>query len=177
MRPFVEKCITIAKKSIPHVEAAEQFATDAERNSNEWRQWRESDQWQKWNATIAPAIHARRRVFAMLRDKEAVEILFDEIAPRYLDRPGGYTRVLKLAKPRLGDAGDRAILELVGKHDRVKQKAEKPAFEMESDDAISEAPQAPASDADAATDESTADAGETSEAPSSASTESTESDE
>ena len=137
VRPFVEKCITIAKKSIPHIEAAEQFATDAERNTDEWRRWRESDQWQKWNAAIAPAVHARRRVFAMLRNKEAVEILFDEIAPRYLDRPGGYTRVLKLAKPRLGDAGARAILELVGQHDRVKQESQKPSFEMESDDSPS----------------------------------------
>ena len=77
---------------------------------------------------MAPAITARRRVFSMLRDKEAVEILFDEIAPRMEDRPGGYTRVLKLANVRLGDAGAQAILEFVGKNDRVKQKSQKPAF-------------------------------------------------
>ena len=40
----------------------------------------------------------------MLRDKEAVEILFDELAERFRDRPGGYTRVVRLARPRLGDA-------------------------------------------------------------------------
>ena len=66
----------------------------------------------------------------MLRDKQASQILFETIAPRYVDRPGGYTRILKLAKPRLGDAGARAILELVGQgdRDRVTKKAEKPSF-------------------------------------------------
>ena len=50
----------------------------------------------------------------MLGSKQAVKVLFDEIAPRYADRPGGYTRIMRLAKPRLGDAGIRAILEFVG---------------------------------------------------------------
>ena len=67
----------------------------------------------------------------MLRDKEAVKVLFETIAPRFVDRPGGYTRVLKLSKPRLGDAGQRAILELVGIRDRVTEKSEKPAFGKE----------------------------------------------
>jgi len=40
-------------------------------------------------------------------------LVFEVIAPRFADRPGGYTRILKLAKPRLGDAGERAILEFV----------------------------------------------------------------
>ena len=52
----------------------------------------------------------------------------------YRDRPGGYTRILRLATPRLGDAGERAILELVGKHDRVKRAAERPAFDDEESD-------------------------------------------
>lgn len=133
VRPLVEKCITIAKKALPHEEAARQFGTDAERNTEAWRQWRESDNYRKWNDAMAPAVNARRRVFAILRDKEAVQILFDEIAPRFEDRPGGYTRVLKLAKPRLGDAGARAILELVGNHDRVKQVSERPAFDADDD--------------------------------------------
>ena len=64
----------------------------------------------------------------MLRDKEAVEILFDDVAHRFVDRPGGYTRVLRLAEPRLGDAGTQAILECVGVHDRVSQVSQKPAF-------------------------------------------------
>ncbi len=83
---------------------------------------------------MAPAIAARRHAFRLLRDKEAVSILFDDIAPRFLERPGGYTRILRLATPRLGDAGTRAILEFVGVNDRVKrQQAERPAFDDEAD--------------------------------------------
>ena len=130
---MVEKCVTIAKKAIPHMEAATEFATDADRNTEAWKKWRESDQWNKWNQTMAPAIAARRRVFSMLRDKVAVEILFEEIAPRFSDRPGGYTRILRLAKPRLGDAGTQAILEFVGVHDRVKTTSEKPQFESDDE--------------------------------------------
>lgn len=55
---------------------------------------------------------ARRRVLRKVRDKELVKHLFDEIAPRYADRPGGYTRVIK-AGLRFGDAAQMAILELV----------------------------------------------------------------
>ena len=69
-------------------------------------------------------------------DKAAVRALFDEVAGRFADRPGGYTRIVRLAKPRLGDAGTRAILELVGVRDRVVQRSQKPAFE----DAPSEKP-------------------------------------
>ncbi|MGI9518442.1 MAG: bL17 family ribosomal protein [Pirellulaceae bacterium] len=129
VRPLVEKCITIARKALPHEERAQEFASTAERNTEEWRQWRNSDQWQQWTAAMAPAVNARRRAFQILRDKEAVSILFEDIAPRFSDRPGGYTRILRLAKPRVGDAGVRAILEFVGENDRVKtRKAEKPAF-------------------------------------------------
>ena len=66
-------------------------------------------------------------------DKQAVRVLFSEVAPRFADRPGGYTRILRLAKPRLGDAGTRAILEFVGVRDRVVQKSVKPTFEGESE--------------------------------------------
>jgi len=76
----------------------------------------------------------------MLRDKEAVEILFDDVAYRFLDRPGGYTRVLRLAQPRLGDAGTQAILEFVGVHDRVSKVSQKPAF---VDEAVDETPEEP----------------------------------
>ena len=60
----------------------------------------------------AKTIHARRLASAMLNDSEVVKKLFDDIAPRYVERPGGYTRVLKLG-PRLGDAAEMVILELV----------------------------------------------------------------
>ena len=60
-----------------------------------------------------PLQHNRRRAFAKLRSKEAVGKLFDVLGPRFQDRPGGYCRVLRLSKPRLGDNGQRAILEFV----------------------------------------------------------------
>ncbi len=129
VRPLVEKCITIARKSLQAERAAEQFATTADRGTERWRQWRTSEQWLQWNNAIAPSVAARRRVLQMIGDKEAMRVLFEEVAPRFEDRPGGYTRILRLAKPRLGDAGTRAILEFVGQHDRVRQVSEKPAFE------------------------------------------------
>ena len=57
-------------------------------------------------------IHHRRLAFARLRNKEAVKTLFDEIAPVYADRQGGYTRIFKLGKRR-GDAAETCILMLV----------------------------------------------------------------
>jgi large subunit ribosomal protein L17 len=131
VRPLVEKCITIARDALTHIAAAEQYATTAERDSEAWKQWRNSDRWQQWNRAIAPAVAARRRLLQLLGDKQAMRVLFAEIAPRFKDREGGYTRILRLAKPRLGDAGVRAILELVGTHDRKIERAEKPAFDAE----------------------------------------------
>ena len=149
VRPFVEKCVTIARKALPHEEAAKAFGTQAEPNTEAWKQWRESENYRKWNEAMAPAVTARRRVFSMLRDKLAVQILFEEIAPRFADRPGGYTRILKLAKPRLGDAGAQAFLEFVGKNDRVTATVEKPSFD-------SPAP-APAAEPEAKSEEPAAD--------------------
>ena len=160
VRPLVERCITIAKKALPHVETAEEFATSEDRNSDGWNKWRKSEQWQKWAQARAPIVSARRRVFSMLRDKEAVEILFEEIAPRYMDRTGGYTRVMRLAKPRLGDAGIQAILELVGQHDKVKKAAAKPTFEaddVEETKVENEAPAEEEQEAEANAQDSSAD--------------------
>ena len=131
MRPLVEKCITIAKKSLPAAEEARKFESSADRGSDAWKKWRQSDDWQKWASARAPVVAARRRVVQLIGDKEAAQILFDSIAERFVDRPGGYTRILRLATPRLGDAGERAILEFVGTHDRVKRKAERPSFDDE----------------------------------------------
>jgi large subunit ribosomal protein L17 len=126
LRPVVEKLITLAKKAAPHLERAAELATTEERNTPGWKQWRESGQWLQWNTAMAPALNYRRRAFAVLRDNEAVDILFNELATRYRDRPGGYTRILRLAKPRLGDAGVRAIVEFVGERDRVKRRRSAP---------------------------------------------------
>ncbi len=154
VKPLVEKCVTIACKAIPHEREAEKFATSAERNTSEWKTWRESENHQKWVAAMAPAVNARRRVFSMLRDKEAVSILFGDVAPRFEGRPGGYTRVMRLAKPRLGDNGTRAILEFVGKHDRVAAApAPKPSFASDAAPAAATAAAAGATASAAAADD------------------------
>lgn len=57
-------------------------------------------------------LHSRRQVLSFLVDEDVTKKLFDVIAPKYSERQGGYTRVLKLG-PRRGDAADMAILELV----------------------------------------------------------------
>ena len=144
VRPLVEKCITIARRSVAAQEAASEFATDAERNSEEWKSWRNSDQWQKWNQAMAPAVTARRRVLQLLGDKQAVRILFEDVVDRFVDRPGGYTRVVRLATPRLGDAGTRAIIEFVGVRDRVVKRSAAPTFDEPADETAGD--EAPGSD-------------------------------
>jgi large subunit ribosomal protein L17 len=57
-------------------------------------------------------VHARRLAAARLSNPQAVMKLFDDIAPRYTDRPGGYTRILKLG-PRLGDNAEMVLIELI----------------------------------------------------------------
>jgi len=155
VRGLVERCITIAKRSIPHQQKADGLKTDAAVGSPEWNEW---------NQAIAPVITARRRAAQLLGNKQAVRILFDDVAPRFADRDGGYTRVLRLAQVRLGDGGTQAILEFVGTRDRVSERSQAPSFE----DSASEA-SASEESADEATEDATAvaepEASETAEAP------------
>jgi len=100
LRPFVERLITIAKRGVA--------AGDANGKS----------------------LHARRLVLAELPDKDVVGKLFESIAPRYAERPGGYTRILRVGFRR-GDSAEVAQVELIGSEYRPKsaedQKAEKEA--------------------------------------------------
>ena len=68
----------------------------------------------KFNATddVAKQIHLRRQAFAFLRNEEAVVKVFKEIAPKYMERNGGYTRITKTDVTR-GDSAEMAIIELV----------------------------------------------------------------
>jgi large subunit ribosomal protein L17 len=93
LRPFVERIISIAKRSL-----------DAAAGSSR-------------------AVTARRRVAADIADREVVSKLFETIAPRFAERPGGYTRILRLGHRR-GDAADVASVELIGSEYNPKAAAE-----------------------------------------------------
>src|SRR5262245_3998630 len=101
LRPFVERLITIAKRGVK--------AADPKGKS----------------------LSARRLVMRDLLDETVVTKLFDDLAPRFTDRPGGYTRILRVGHRR-GDAAEVAQIELVGSEfDPKKAEAEKQAAEQE----------------------------------------------
>jgi large subunit ribosomal protein L17 len=99
LRPFVERIITIAKRGVK--------AADPK----------------------GKTLHARRLVFRDVVNQDVVDKLFAELAPRFAERPGGYTRILKLGHRR-GDAAEVAQIELVGSEfDPKKAEADKKAAE------------------------------------------------
>ena len=100
LRPFVERLITIAKRGVAAGEAN------------------------------GKSLHARRLVLAELPDKAIVGKLFESIAPRYAERPGGYTRILRVGFRR-GDSAEVAQVELVGSEYSPKTAEERKA-EQES---------------------------------------------
>ena len=99
LRPFVERLITVAKRGVA--------AT----------------------AVQGKALHARRMVLAELPDKDVVGKLFDTLVPRFAERPGGYTRILRVGFRR-GDSAEVAQVELVGS-EYDPRKAEAAAAEKE----------------------------------------------
>ena len=98
LRPFVERLITIAKRGVAGGQA----------NGH--------------------ALTARRLVMQDLQDREVVAKLFDTLAPRFAERPGGYTRLLRIGF-RKGDSAEVAQVELVGSEYDPKAKSERPEGE------------------------------------------------
>ena len=80
----------------------------------------------------AKKIHYRRQAIARLRSKDAVKKLFDELVEQFVGRNGGYTRIYKLAIPRLGDAADMAIIEFVEEIQKKKAKKKRSSKKTKS---------------------------------------------
>lgn len=115
-RAYVDRLITLAKKAA--VVMATVRAAPV-RSSPEWQSWRKSADWVCWAGEVAPAVCLRRRAFAVLRSDVAVKVLFQQVAPRFAARSGGYTRVVRLPSHRVGDATRLAILELSDASPRI----------------------------------------------------------
>ena len=82
----------------------------------------------------ASKVHYRRLAISRLRNKKAVSKLFDELVDQFIGRNGGYTRIYKLALPRLGDAADMALIEFVEEAPKKKAKKKKSAAKKKKED-------------------------------------------
>jgi large subunit ribosomal protein L17 len=98
LRPEVEKIITTGKDA--HVEDYQSMLKKSKQGDEDAKK------------QVARTVHLRRQVGAFIYDRSVVKKVFNEIAPRYKDRHGGYTRILK-AGVRRGDATPMAIIQLV----------------------------------------------------------------
>ena len=74
LRPQIERLVTIARKAAVIEENARELESGAEKGSDEWKQWRQSEKWNEWAQAVAPAVALRRRAYAALRDHDAVSI-------------------------------------------------------------------------------------------------------
>ncbi|MFZ5971295.1 MAG: 50S ribosomal protein L17 [Bacteroidota bacterium] len=99
-------------------------------------------------------MHSRRTVMSYLQNKESLKALFGEVAGRTSDRPGGYTRIIKLGETRLGDNAEMCLMELVDFNDIYKKdgaekkgKTRRSRGKGKKADATEAAPEAPAAEA------------------------------
>lgn len=108
------------------------------------------------------SVHNRRTVFSYLRDKEAIKELFGPVAEKVADRPGGYTRILKIGN-RMGDNAEMVMMELVdfnefipAKEAKTKKKSTRRGRSKNDTTKVDVSPKSEASESDAADSESTA---------------------
>lgn len=94
-------------------------------------------------------LHYYRLALSKVRNEEAVAILFTKRAQEFVSRNGGYTRIYKLAIPRLGDGAEMAFIELIAADDEGYKKSKKPAKKAAAVPATPEAPAAPAEESPA----------------------------
>jgi large subunit ribosomal protein L17 len=83
------------------------------------------------------SLHARRQALAFIKDPTVVTKLFDTIAPRFSQRPGGYTRIIRLGN-RIGDGAQKAIIELIGSEYKPDKKESKVAKKASKETAAEE---------------------------------------